>query len=212
MSSGRACCRSSIGACATCCARVSVRFRSPGLVAVLSRAASRRVAPRCGLVIKRDRPQYSLQMTHQLPRTTYLIGRLDRTVRRALEDLIRDQDVTVLGFTALTVLAARPGLSNAQLARRSFMTPQGMNQAMAVLAERGLVDRRPDERNRRVQRLQLTPEGAQVVAVCSDRVERFEQQLLAALTVDEQAELNALLRRVVEGTRMAASVTTVTTN
>lgn len=144
-------------------------------------------------------------MTDQLPRTTYLIGRLDRTIRRALEDLIRDQAVTVLGYTALTVLAARPGLSNAQLARRSFMTPQGMNQALAVLAERGLVDRRPDELNRRVQRLELTPKGAEVVEICAERVERFEQQLLACLSVDEQAELNSLLRRVVDGTRMRTS-------
>ena len=150
-------------------------------------------------------------MTDQLPRTTYLIGRLDRTVRRALEDLIRDQAVTVLGYTALTVLAVRPGLSNAQLARRSFMTPQGMNQALAVLTERGLVHRRPDELNRRVQRLELTPKGAKVVEVCADRVERFEQQLLATLTVDERTELNSLLWRVVEGTRMRASEAKVTT-
>ncbi len=144
-------------------------------------------------------------MTDQLPRTTYLIGRLDRTIRRALEDLIRDQAVTVLGYTALTVLAARPGLSNAQLARRSFMTPQGMNQALAVLADRGLVDRRPDELNRRVQRLELTPKGAAVVEICAERVERFEQQLLGSLSVDERAELNSLLRRVVDGTRMRNS-------
>ena len=149
-------------------------------------------------------------MTDQLPRTTYLIGRLDRTIRRALEDLIRDQAVTVLGYTALTVLAARPGLSNAQLARRSFMTPQGMNQALAVLTERGLVDRRPDELNRRVQRLELTPKGTEVVEICAERVERFEQQLLAALTVHERAELNSLLRRVVDGTRMNTSEATVT--
>ena len=150
-------------------------------------------------------------MTDQLPRTTYLIGRLDRTIRRALEGLIRDQAVTVLGYTALTVLAARPGLSNAQLARRSFMTPQGMNQALAVLTERGLVDRRPDALNRRVQRLELTPKGAEVVEICAERVERFEQQLLASLTVDERAELNSLLRRVVDGTRMRTSKATVTT-
>jgi DNA-binding MarR family transcriptional regulator len=77
-----------------------------------------------------------------------------------------------------------------------------MNQALAVLTERGLVDRRPDELNRRVQRLELTPQGAEVVEICAERVERFEQQLLASLTVDERAELNSLLRRVVDGTRM----------
>ncbi len=91
------------------------------------------------------------------------------------------------------------------------MTPQGMNQALAVLTERGLVDRRPDALNRRVQRLELTPKGAEVVEICAERVERFEQQLLASLTVDERAELNSLLRRVVDGTRMRTSKATVTT-
>jgi DNA-binding MarR family transcriptional regulator len=61
-----------------------------------------------------------------------------------------------------------------------------------------------------VQRLELTPKGAKVVEVCADRVERFEQQLLATLTVDERAELNSLLWRVVEGTRIRASEAKVT--
>ena len=40
--------------------------------------------------------------------TTYLIGRVDRIVRRALEDLIADQDVSVVGYTAMSVLEAAP--------------------------------------------------------------------------------------------------------
>ena len=50
-----------------------------------------------------------------------------------------------------------------------------------------------------------------MVEICAERVERFEQQLLASLTVDERAELNSLLRRVVDGTRMRTSKATVTT-
>lgn len=135
------------------------------------------------------------------PLTTYLIGRLDRIVRRALEERLRPFGVTLLGYTALTVLAVRPGLSNAQLARRSFMTPQGMNQAIAALAERGLVHRTPDSQNRRRQRIALTEAGQRVVESCTAAVEEYEQTLLAALGPAAREQLNALLRSVVEANR-----------
>lgn len=135
------------------------------------------------------------------PHTTYLIGRLDRIVRRALEELLRPHGVTLLGYTALTVLAVRPGLSNAQLARRSFMTPQGMNQAVAVLAERGMIQRAPDKVNRRRQCIELTEAGRRVVNVCTAAVEEYEQTLLSVLDGDARDQLNVLLRTVVEANR-----------
>jgi DNA-binding MarR family transcriptional regulator len=140
------------------------------------------------------------------PHTTYLIGRLDRIIRRALEERLRSHGVTLLGYTALTVLAVRPGLSNAQLARRSFMTPQGMNQAIAVLVERGLVRRSPYADNRRKQRIDLTEHGRRVVAECSAVVEAYEQELLRSLDPERRDQLNGLLRTVVDANRQRAAV------
>jgi DNA-binding MarR family transcriptional regulator len=142
------------------------------------------------------------------PHTTYLIGRLDRIVRRALEERLRSHGVTLLGYTALTVLAVRPGLSNAQLARRSFMTPQGMNQAIAVLVERGLVRRSPYVDNRRKQRIDLTARGRSVVAECSAVVEAYEQELLRVLGPEAREQLNALLRTVVDANRQRTGSST----
>ena len=136
------------------------------------------------------------------PHTTYLIGRLDRIIRRALEERLRSYGVTVLGYTALTVLAVRPGLSNAQLARRSFMTPQGMNQAVAVLAQRGFIERSPDTDNRRKQRIELTDLGRRVVDDCSAAVDEYEQQLLDVLGPAAREELNRLLHTVVDANRL----------
>jgi len=135
------------------------------------------------------------------PLTTYLIGRLDRIVRRGLDEQLRGFDLTVLGYTALTVLEARPGLSNAQLARRSFMTPQGMNQVVAALAEKGLVTRSQSTSNRRVQHIQLTTRGRLVVEQCSRRVVEYEQTLLTALDEGERDQLNDLLRTIVDSNR-----------
>jgi DNA-binding MarR family transcriptional regulator len=124
-------------------------------------------------------------------------------VRRALEELLRDQDVTVVGFTALSVLGVRPCLSNAQLARRSFVTPQGMSQTLVALAERGLIARRPSPQNRRVQLIELTARGREVLDECSARVGRYETELLSVLTAGQRAELNAVLTAVVNANRPA---------
>jgi DNA-binding MarR family transcriptional regulator len=126
------------------------------------------------------------------PLTAYLLGRLDRMVYRALEEMLQDEDITVLGFTALTVLASRPGLSNAQLARRSFMTPQGMNQALAGLAEKDLVRRTPDKRNRRVLRL---------VGKYERRMELYEEKLFASLSEEQRRDLNSMLLTIVNDNR-----------
>jgi DNA-binding MarR family transcriptional regulator len=133
--------------------------------------------------------------------TTYLVGRLDRIVQRAIETLIEDQDVTVVGFTAMSVLAARPGLSNAELARRSFVTAQRMSQTLAVLAERGVIRRTPARNNRRIQRVELTKRGHQIVNVCTTRVARFEDELLSILSPTQRHELNSLLVTVVRSNR-----------
>jgi DNA-binding MarR family transcriptional regulator len=140
-------------------------------------------------------------LTSTRPHTTYLIGRLDRLVRRALEERLSSYGLTVLGYTALTVMAARPGLSNAQLARRSFMTPQGMNQAVAVLIAKELIRRTPDAGNRRVQRIELTEAGRRLVDECSAHVEAYEQELLASLRPAQRDQLNELLLEVVNANR-----------
>jgi DNA-binding MarR family transcriptional regulator len=135
--------------------------------------------------------------------TTYLIGRVDRIVRRALEELIADQDVSVVGYTAMSVLGARPGLSNAELARRSFVTPQGMSQTLAGLTERRLIRRTPATSNRRVQLVELTDRGRQVVTVCNRRVIEFERELLSCLSEHQRSDLNATLSTIVNRNRGA---------
>jgi DNA-binding MarR family transcriptional regulator len=135
--------------------------------------------------------------------TTYLIGRLDRIIRRALEELIGDQDVSVVGYTAMSVLEARPGLSNAELARRSFVTPQGMSQTLASLTERGLIRRTPATSNRRVQLVELTDRGRRVVAVCNRRVIAFERELLSCVSERQRLELNRTLSTIVTRNRSA---------
>ena len=74
------------------------------------------------------------------PRVSYVIARLERAVRQGINERVRPYGLTTLQYTTLSVLGrGRPGdgLSNAQLARRSFMTPQAMGEVIEALEAAG---------------------------------------------------------------------------
>ena len=71
------------------------------------------------------------------PRLSYVIGRLDRALRREIGALVAPFGLTVPKYTALSILRDRPGLSNAQMARRSYVTPQSMNEVLLALWHSG---------------------------------------------------------------------------
>ncbi len=78
-------------------------------------------------------------------------------MRAHLDDLLRDSGVTALQYTALTVLARRDGLTSAELARNSFVTPQAMADLVTALERGGLIVRRRNPDNRRQLLISLTP-------------------------------------------------------
>ncbi|MCO2667258.1 winged helix-turn-helix transcriptional regulator, partial [Pseudomonas aeruginosa] len=83
-----------------------------------------------------DKPKARVQQ-----RLTYVIGGLDRLLRRHMTDALAPLGITLAQYTALSVLEARGASSNAQLAERSWITPQSANEVMSVMAARGFVTR-----------------------------------------------------------------------
>ena len=67
--------------------------------------------------------------TRREPGISYLAARLQRATRKAIARRMEPYDLTTLQYTTLSILGRRGELSNAQLARRAFMTPQAMSAA-----------------------------------------------------------------------------------
>jgi DNA-binding MarR family transcriptional regulator len=125
------------------------------------------------------------------------VGRLHRVLRRRLDEDVRPHGLTTPEYTALSVLRARSGLSNAQLARRSLMTPQAMSEVVAALARKGFVRREADPAHRRILRTELTPEGSAALAACDESVDAIEEQMLRELPARDRERLLADLQRCV---------------
>jgi DNA-binding MarR family transcriptional regulator len=115
------------------------------------------------------------------PRIGYVVGRLDRALRREIAALVAPFGLTVSKYTALSILRDRPGLSNAQLARRTYVTPQSMNEVLVALEADGLIVRSPAANHGRVVEVVLSERGHEVLASCDRAVTHMENAMLADL-------------------------------
>jgi DNA-binding MarR family transcriptional regulator len=127
------------------------------------------------------------------PRIGYAVGRLDRALRREIGALVAPFGLTVPKYTALSILRDRPGLSNAQLARRSYVTPQSMNEVLSALEADGLIVRSPATNHGRVLEVALSERGIEVLAACDRAVTHMENAMLADLDQAGRDQLLAAL-------------------
>lgn len=123
------------------------------------------------------------------PRTMYLVKQLELVIRAGMDGIAGEFGVTALQYTALSVLARHPGLSAAQMAHRSFVSPQAGNEMVKILDRKGLITRTPDTYNRHIRRISLTPAGQAVLSQCDVRIDRLEARMLDTL---ESADIEIL--------------------
>ena len=123
------------------------------------------------------------------PRISYVIARLERAVRQEIAARVRPYGLTTLQYTTLSVLGRRGELSNAQLARRSYMTPQSMSEVIEALEKKGLITRSQHPNHRRVFPAALTATGVKVLEACEEAVADMEQEMLRELDPEARESL-----------------------
>src|SRR3954468_8251247 len=137
-------------------------------------------------------------------RLTYLVKRLEMAERARMEEVLRPLGVTLHQYTALSILERREGLSSAQLARRHVVTPQAMHQLIATMERDRLIERRPDEANRRILRAWLTEHGSRVLRAAHRTVDDVEERMLSGLTPAEAGAFGRALERCLDALTASA--------
>ena len=127
------------------------------------------------------------------PTLLYVIKQLELVTRAQLDALLKPAGVTALQYTALTVLARRPSMSSADLARASFVSAQSTADLVGALERRRLIRRAVDEDNRRRMVITLTDEGRAFLAEYDPRVADVEERMLQDLAEDQRQTLRSFL-------------------
>jgi DNA-binding MarR family transcriptional regulator len=132
-------------------------------------------------------------------RVGYLVKRVQLGLRARMDEFLTAQGLTTPQYAVLSALERSPGVSNAELARLSFVTPQTMIRILANLEEAGHITREQHPTHGRILQVTLTPKGRRLVASCHEGVTRIEEQMLSLLKKAEQQTLGKLLEKCVEG-------------
>lgn len=131
------------------------------------------------------------------PRISYLVARLERAARAEIGSRVARHGLTTAQYTTLSILGARSGLSNAQLARRALITPQSMNEVLHALEEKGLVARRNHPGHGRILLVELTRRGRGALAACDRLVDELEEEMLRELGPRDRSAFRAALQSAV---------------
>jgi DNA-binding MarR family transcriptional regulator len=92
-----------------------------------------------------------------------------------------DVNVTMSQLKILILLARLGGTSGQELARRTGVSLGTLTGIIDRLVAQGMVTRREDPRDRRVRRLELTPEGSKLINGLIAAGEAHQEQLLRRL-------------------------------
>src|SRR3954451_8128621 len=131
------------------------------------------------------------------PRVSYLVKWVERGLRMRLDAVLGKLGVSTPEYTALSALARREGLSSAQLARRTLVSAQAMNQLVIALEKRRLIVRKADPDHGRIQRASLTPAGRKLLAACDRETADIDELLLSGISPAQAADYRRVLSRCV---------------
>ncbi len=121
-------------------------------------------------------------------RLGYLLRQAAAAHRLRMERALADLGVTPPQFSVLTILAAYPGYSNADIARVTLLTPQTVCVIVANLERMGAITRTPHAVHGRIKQIELSKSGRALLASCKTRVHALDRDLSGELSpADERA-------------------------
>lgn len=134
-----------------------------------------------------------------------VLARAGNVVHRAVEEEIGNHDLTPTEFGILEALYHKGPLLLGDVQKKILLSSGGVTYTVDRLADKGLVERRECQSDRRARYAALTPKGeALIERIFPDHAERIERTL-SVLSAREQEELTALLRKLGVAVESAAA-------
>ncbi len=126
-------------------------------------------------------------------RIGHLIKRAEQALISAKSRALKATGLTVPQYAALLMLAQKPGISGAELARLCLVTPQTMASVLTNLERKGLVHREPSVVHSQVLVSKLTPAGRGLLRRADRLAVSVEHALADAFTATQGHDLRDLL-------------------
>lgn len=120
------------------------------------------------------------------------IGELWRKISHGLHDTFRqafkEAAIPISTLMMLRPIGKHPGVTVSEMARHTGMVKSHISTTVDQLVKKGLVEKRPDPQDQRLQRLYLTEPAEQFAAEVEEQVQRAWRQVVEQVS-DEELDL-----------------------
>ena len=136
-----------------------------------------------------EKDDICLDVIAQLFRTYHILS-------RSMQSLLDRENITLAQMEALAYIWKKPGMTQQELAESLVVTKGNMTGLIDRLTKRGLVERRADAEDRRVNNLFLTDAAQAFMREAKPSHALIAGQMLTVLTEDERTTLRTLLAKM----------------
>lgn len=112
----------------------------------------------------------------------YKLKQTQHALRLHMDEALRSLNLTTPQYAVLAQLELKPGISNAALARASFITAQTMHGIVSNLENRHLVKRKNDPHHGRILCTELSEQGQAVVQKAHLIIQKVEAMMTKTMT------------------------------
>jgi DNA-binding MarR family transcriptional regulator len=132
----------------------------------------------------------------------FMLSSLGYAISRRFHKVLEPLELEPGEFSLLRAVAASEGESQNALAERLHISASWMVAIVDDLERRGLLERRPHARDRRVRNLHLTAGGKRLLRKAERNAQNFDQQVTDPLSETELLQLLDLLDRIAAGLKL----------
>ena len=127
----------------------------------------------------------------------HLIRRLNQQSTAVFQHRLKaaGRDITAVQFSALASLPTQPGIDQATLAALIEYDRATIGGVVKRLEHKNLIERKPNENDRRAFHLYLTPEGTELLGDVWPIVVSLQDDILSGLSDDEKITLVELMKK-----------------
>lgn len=132
-----------------------------------------------------------------------LVRVVNLTARPFNEGIGRRHGLSLSDWRVMTVVGSHPGTTASEVCARTGMDKMSVSRAIAALARKRRVLRKPDPNDGRRTLLELSSAGQRLFDDISGGARLREQQLFGGISAQDQARLSETLDRLIDTLRAA---------
>jgi DNA-binding MarR family transcriptional regulator len=127
---------------------------------------------------------------------SYDFRKIELILRKKIDQALIPLHLTMPKYSVLAILEEQSKLTNAELARKSSVSPQTMVKILHSMESEGLVNKKDDKTNDLKLHYSLTAKAKKIICLAHSEVHKIELDLISNLSKDEYASFQKIFKKL----------------